>query len=326
MPTLERTWTNSQNNVPADETTLENQGANILLALKDTFVSAGWTVTQSSNGLTTAASDLWSVYTDVVYGNGAADHSWIVLESPVDYPSTGTQVYFAIDRNAAQNYNCNFYLSTADWTGGTITDIGANPGNRNTWLTSGGFINSGLASLTYHLSYNTTGDVIFYVSQVGVGRVAWGVMINKLAGADASDNYPLYAYIHTLNPTWSQSGLYYNAFGMTNMTGANSKGHWIDGAVLSTQPAYSLNDNFIVYANGGDASGSDINGRFSACPIFVVSTASGKKSFRGRIVDIWMANTGTAYVPNGTVEPSVGSIVLACITSVWLPASVVPVL
>jgi len=328
MPTLERTWTSLQNNVPADETTTENQGACVLLAMKNAFVSAGWTVTQSSDGATTSASDLWSVYTDVVYGNGAAAHSWIVLQSPTDYPSTGNQVYFAIEWNPIYAKGCYFYLATGDWTGGTINSIGTGGGNQVTWGNYvAGFIPDG-SPMKYHIAYNTTGDVIFYNSLNSTGRVAWGLIINKLDGADPSDDYPLYAYSGAdTNPTWSQPACGYQSFCFSNMSDGGSKGFWIDGTTLSSgqNKVYTMNNDFLTYVNGGDTSGSDINGKFSACPMFMATTSTGEKAFRGRVVDIWVANiNGSGYIPMGSVEPSVGTINLACILDIWFPASVVP--
>jgi len=329
MPTLERIWTNSQNNVPADETTIEKQGANVLLAMKNTFVSAGWTVTQSSNGLTTAASDLWSVYTDVTYGAAAVAHSWIVLESPTDYPSTGNQVYFAIEWNTSTDYGCYFYLATGDWTGGTTSTLGVSGGNEVSWdIGIAGIVPTILSPIKYNLSYNTTGDVIFYVNQNSTGRVAWGLIINKLDGADPSDDYPLYSYIGAAtNPTWSQPACGYNTFCFSSIGGNGTRGFWIDGTALSygVNKVYTMNDDFLTYVNGGDSNGSDINGKFSACPMFVATTSTGEKSYRGRVVDIWAANiNGSGYVPMGSVEPLVGAINLACILDIWLPASVVP--
>jgi len=325
MPTLERTWTNSQNNVPADQTTTEKQVGNILLAMKNAFVSAGWTVTQSSNGLTTAASDLWSVYTDVVYGAGAVVHSWIVLESPTDYPSTGNQVYFAIEWNAAADENCTFYTSTGDWTGGTTSTIGAAGGNKNTMTTTDGFVPPGLTNVKYHFSYNTTGDVIFYNSNDSTARAGWGLIISKLADHDASDNYPLFQYLRTSGNSWSQPSQTYNAFGIGNMqTNANSKGFWIDGNTTTQNNAYSMENNFMFNATGGDSNGSDINGKFIAAPIWVCGNEASKRAIRGRLVDIYLANYSNLNTLGGTVEPSTGTIQLACITCLWVPADVVP--
>jgi len=325
MPTLERTWTSSGNNVPADQTTIEKQVGNILLAMKNAFVSAGWTVTQSSNGLTTSASDLWSVYTDVVHGAAAVVHSWIVLESPTDYPSTGNQVYFAIEWNAAADKDCTFYTSTGDWTGGTTSTIGAASGNKNTMTTTDGFVPPGLTNVKYHFSYNTTGDVIFYNSNDSTARAGWGLIISKLADHDASDNYPLFQYLRKSGNSWGQPSQTYNAFGIGNLqTSGNSLGFWIDGTTTSDVRAYSMSNGFMYYATGGDTNGNDINGKFIAAPIYAMGTAVGNRAIRGRLVDIYLANDTNINTLNATVEPSTGLIQLACITCLWLPADEVP--
>jgi hypothetical protein len=325
MPTLERTWTSSQNNVPADQTTIEIQGAYVLLALKNAFVSAGWTVTQSSDGLTTDTSDLWSVYTDVVYGNGATAHSWIVLQSPTDYPSTGNQVYFAIEWNTSADENCTFYMSTGDWTGGTTSTIGAAGGNKNTMATTNGFVNPVLTDIKYHFSYNTTGDVIFYNTDDSTERAGWGLIISKLADHDASDDYPLFQYLRTSGNSWGQTSQTYRTFGITNMqTQGNNKSHWLDGTTTTGTAAYSMEDGFMYYATGGDTNGNDINGKFIAAPIWACGIEADKRAIRGRLVDIYLANYNNYNTIGGTVEPSTGTIQLACITCLWVPADVVP--
>jgi hypothetical protein len=335
MPTLERTWTNSQNNVPADQTTIGNQVAYILLAMKNAFLSAGWAVTQSSNSITTSSGDLWTTAADVVFGHAiysTAPHSWIILESPADYPTSGNQVYFVIEwtsnyLSGGTNYNCTFHTATADWTGGTTSTIGTTAGATQMFQTSNSFVPTSISNVKYHFSHNTIGDIIFYVSEDGgAGDAGFGLIISKLADFDASDNYPLFTYVHTqLNPTYGQPSPTYNAFGYNPLqTAANTKAYWIDGTSLGEGPAVSMSSNFMLAANGGDSNGDDITGNSVATTIYVCSFDTNKKAIRGRLVDMWMAGGTATTIVGGTVEPSTGPINLACITSVWLPADAVP--
>ena len=100
MPSLIRTWTISQNNACADQTSKPAQRDEIVLDIKNKLKTAGWTVTQSCDSSSTDTSDLWVNTGDLVSNsststNGGA-HSWIVLRSPANYASSGKYVYFAI--------------------------------------------------------------------------------------------------------------------------------------------------------------------------------------------------------------------------------------
>jgi len=323
MPTLTRTWTNVQNQVPADQTTQEKQGAYILLALKTAFLAAGWTVTRSSNGVTADTSDNWSTYTDVAWASSGV-HSWICLQSPANYASTGNRLYVALDWLASQKYQCDFYVSNADWATGTTSLIGANSGNTNTW-SNGNFVPTSLSDVKYHYSTNTIGDVIFYVSNDSNSYVGFGTVINKLGEVDGSDNYGVYEYINTGANAFTSLAANYS-FGGNGTFGSTgySKGHWIDGTTTN-QTAWTMNNTFMNYINGNSlVSDDDITGKKASLPIFVCSQSAGKYALRGRLVDIWAGNGTSVYNAPGSVEPSSGDIVTALAGLWWVPATVTP--
>jgi len=82
------------------------------------MLAAGWTVTQSCDGTTADATDRWNAVSDINYAAAPAAHSWIVLRSPLDYPSAGNYIYFAIDYGAPTgDYRCDFaFRGDGDWT------------------------------------------------------------------------------------------------------------------------------------------------------------------------------------------------------------------
>lgn len=326
MPTLTRTWTNVQNQVPSDQTTQQKQGSHVLLALKTAFLAAGWTVTRSSNSVTADTSDNWSTSADVVYASSGA-HSWVCLQSPANYASTGNRLYVAIDWLASAADRCDFYVSDSDWATGTTSAIGSNSGNTNTW-SDGYFIPNTLADMKFHYSTSDVGDVIFYGSQDSTGYVGFGCIINKLTGADASDNYGVFQYFNTNSSAYTSQG-YTTTFGgqgsSQNMSSTTySKGHWIDGTTVS-QTAWSLDPTFINYINGNSSTrDDDITGKKAAVPIFVASAASTKYAFRGTLTDIWQGNGTSTYNLPGNVQPSSGSINTALAGFVWVAASVAP--
>jgi len=325
MPTLQRTWTSVQNQVPSDQTTQEKQGSSVLFALKTAFTAAGWTVTRSSNSVTADTNDNWSTSADVVYGSSGA-HSWVCLESPANYASTGYRLYVAIDWIASNPDQCDFYVSTADWATGTTSAIGSNSGNTNTW-SDGYFIPNSLADVKFHYSTSDVGDVVFYVSQDSNGRVGFGSIINKLSNADPSDNYPVFEYFNTNSNNFSSSTRYAFAFlGVQNMTSYSlTPGHWIDGTTISSQRAYSVDNTLIGILNGqATATGDDISGKKAAVPIWVTTAASGKYALRGTLTDIFQGNGTSIYNLPGNVEPASGSINSVVAGSGWVPGNVAP--
>jgi hypothetical protein len=323
-PTLQRNWTSSQNQTPSDQTTQEKQGASILLALKNAFVSAGWTVTQSSDSVTANSSDNWSTITDVVHASSGA-HSWIVLRSPLGYPSTGNYYYFAIDWLSSQPYQCDFYTATSDWTGGTTSSIGT--GTNTVFWSNMVFLNSSLTDMKFHQTYSDEGDLVFIISQNSNGNPGFGLFINKLSNTSASDDYPVVTYIFGNQNAFSQSS-FRTSYGWnrrSNLSSTNyTKMHWINGTV-----GYGVLDVFadqaVANMAGRDTNGSDIDGTFPALPIICTNQNTSQYAFRGVLTDLFQSNgINGIYTPKGSVLPSAGTITAWSDEFMWYPGDTNP--
>ena len=201
MPTLQRTWTTDQNNAPSDQTTTGKQVQEILLTFKNALKSAGWTVTQSSDASTADSNDNWSATSDISRAS-SGPHSWIVLKSPDNYPSSGNHIYFGIDYASGNNAQVEFATATADWTG-TSTSIGpidatnANGSNDHTSSDDTYLVPSSVEDIKYHICTNTTGDFILYTSVDSTGQCHFASFINKLSAADSVDDFPIATYFQS---------------------------------------------------------------------------------------------------------------------------------
>jgi hypothetical protein len=335
MPTLQRTWTTDQNNAPSDQSSTGAQVAEVLLTFKNALKTAGWTVTQSSDGSTADSNDNWSVVGDITNGTGA--HSWIVLKSPANYPSSGNYIYFGIDYYNSNAAQVDWCTATADWTG-TSTSIGpahasaanANGDNVHTGTDDTYLVPSTVENIKYHICTNTTGDFILYTSVDSTGQVHFCSFINKLSAADSTDDFPIATYFRTAGSTaaiYSSNPFIHGD--MSNGSAGSARGFkYDDGTVTSTnyyQEHWGL-EGSAWGSNMGSATGDDISGKFPAFPYWCTGAGNTNgKYVRGILTDIYQANYSTeAFAAIGDVQPGTGTITMGCVGSVWLPCGVAP--
>jgi hypothetical protein len=100
-----------------------------LIEIKNALVAAGWSVAQSSDKISVAASDLWTNYTKVIWG--ATTHSWIVLEN-ADF-HVGFQ--FVIDCIGTNDVYCTFATCSTGYNLDGTTSLRPTPiGTELTWV------------------------------------------------------------------------------------------------------------------------------------------------------------------------------------------------
>lgn len=135
MPSLNKTWCVRTNVIVSDTTTAGNTSDSLLWILKEHLtnnVSTGkfagtrhansvWTVVSSCDGVSTAASDLWSPSTfnlaKFVHATAGTNHSWMVLRN------AALGIDLRIDCNAASQTQFEFRAGLSGcFTGGTVTD------------------------------------------------------------------------------------------------------------------------------------------------------------------------------------------------------------
>jgi hypothetical protein len=339
MATLTRTWTSSQNNSCANQTAVKDQTKEILLDMKIKMLAAGWTVTQSSDSVTADASDRWLDVGDLVYDTGI--HSWIVLRSPANYPSTGKYIYFGIDYTTTTANYCYFASrGDADWTSLT-TSQGPSHSTYDALMNPfDGTINKGivptsLADCKFHSSYSDAGDIIYYVSNSTTGYAHFVMLMIKCEDAEATDLFPVVNYVYgKYNPSAgiSYSGFYSLSFynddyskGFHPTTGKGSGNKTYGGAL--DYPNSAVFWKASAASNTGDA----LTGKIPAVPIaFACEYPSGANRIVGQATDIFAcqgySSTAATYVKAavGDVAPGTGTITQGVVGGMWVPCSVAP--
>lgn len=339
MPTLTHTWTSSQNNACADQTSKGAQVKEILLDMKTKMVAAGWTVTQSSDSSTADSSDNWSATTDIVRGSGA--HSWVVLRSPANWPSSGEYIYFAIDWRTGADEQC-FFASRgdADWTGlSTSTGPTSSSTNINPFISTSysKVVPGTLADCKFHSHYSDEGDFIYYVSNSTSQQANYGMFITKCVGGVGSDDkYPVIHFNYGSGST-SATSVNYSAFyhsiysnqsyakGFQYSTGIGSGSQSYGGHIVA--PGANNFWNSLAPSNAGDSA----SGKIPLMPLFAATQRpTDSKRYLGIVPDIWacqgFSSTAGTYWKSvvGDVSPGTGTITHGCIGGVWVPCSVAP--
>ena len=353
MPTRQRTWTISQNNTPSDVSTVAAQGKEILLTFKNALKTAGWTVMQSSNSSTADTNDNWSSVSDVV--NGTSAHSWIVLRSPANYPSSGNYIYFGIDYNSSDPAQLDWCTATANWSGlttsvGPASSSSTDPNGSNVHTTTDDtyFIpkevsDGSVRAVKYHICTNTTGDFIFYTSINATGQVFFGSFINKLSQAESVDDFPIATYFRGMgssNSTSTSSFLYAsNPFVLGDLSNGGGSGRGFkfdDGTVAMSSGITAHNYYYHEYwtvghttgfsTNMGSSTGDNISGKMPALPIWCTGAGGTNGKFiRGVLTDMYVANgSSQSLAATGDVTPGTGTITFGCVGSLWLPCDAAP--
>ena len=338
MPTLTRTWTSTQNTACTDQTSQLEQVKEIAFDIKTKLKAAGWTVTQSSDAATVSASDLWIDVDDIIRGSGA--HSWIILKSPTDWPTTGKNIWVGIDYDTTNDsYMGIASRGDADWTGLTTSigpdnylystgAIGVNP-----WSNAANYavmVPTSLTDCKFHSHYSDQGDFIYYVSNSTAQQASYGLIINKCTDHSTSDLFPVAMFSKgegSTSVTFSNSAFYY-----TDLESAYSSKffHYSTGVGSGNQSyggviACPTKSTFWTGLASG-TTGNDIDGKIPLMPLYCAADKpAGSTGLRGHLTDIYTCHgTATPLASVGDVAPGTGTITFGCIGGLFVPCSVAP--
>lgn len=131
--TLDKTWSVVQ--YPVDYVlyaTAANRSKYMHYCSKQALVTAGWTVTHSSDSSSAGASDLWTDYTKVVSANAGSAHSWVVLTNS-SYKS-GFGACLDLTPSSSNLYNATWVFCPSGFNAdGTTTNRPTAAGTSITW-------------------------------------------------------------------------------------------------------------------------------------------------------------------------------------------------
>ena len=111
-------------NQPFTSTTQSALFTESLFHIKDALVTAGWTVTRSSNTSSVSDSDLWLTASDVIQNSGGSG-SWIALSSPLGFTSSALHILLS-SGSAISDSSPNLFVvqySTGPYVGGSTTSF-----------------------------------------------------------------------------------------------------------------------------------------------------------------------------------------------------------
>jgi len=310
-----RTWTCSWNNVPS-QATLDAQAKAVLYAWKENYKSAGWTCEGSSSRAAAGmdGTDRWASAANLVWAAAGAAHSWIVLKSPTNYPSSGKNVYvlLACSTGASSQHLINAGHASAPYTGGSTTADPTAPTNSRAYANKQ-ILQATLANSKWHTLRNTVGDVLNFASvdNSGVALHANGCL-QSAPTAESGDTFPVIAIMA------------YTSTGALTAALMQNTGHhaifWTDGTVISVNVSGVAIPQMPTAPalNYFGLSGSNISNAYPRFPAFLHSGQSNKTAFRGTLVDVAMGPGGST-VPTGVTDPYSGTPVYALVGEFWVP-------
>lgn len=326
-----RTWTHYWDNVPALQTTTEEQTAETLFQLKDKMESAAfgtWSVLHSSDGATAGAADYWVDAGDLVWAANGVAHSYITLFK-TDYPTAGNELYvtFALSTGASNQHLVNVTFSTAAPTldGSPIINDPTFPSSKYKTFTDHQLVRQSVANSKYHIHGNTVGDWALQVSVDGAGRFPSMIGMFKTTNFMTGDKWPCLCVCG-----WTDSGA--GAFTYANMQILTHHVVFQHGDD-APYPTYSglgracystaLATDLLEYI---DSQGSDISSQMPGIPVTLFGYATNNIDTKGALVDITCAPAHTSIAQGVTFRPKL-SPEYVVIGQYWFPCGgVVPTL
>jgi hypothetical protein len=251
----------------------------------------------------------------VGYTTAWAAHSWQVLRSPPVTAGAITNVpfYLIIDVNGAQDWTSgNYTFCKTLPTGGTIYARPTSPDewNYSSLQTAG----SSATASKFHHWLTPEGGFILGVTKTAPANTTSPNLIlgfQVLADAQPTDQFPVIG--------WALSTESWNGGAFSEQAQGNIKGRGWNGVLLGTQQLVWLrgsNDPAISSYAGGDV---QVPGSYGELPIHVYTFDVGQQTYRGRIVDIYVACSDGSK--NLWSEPNTTAPTSQVIGMFWMPVN-----
>lgn len=293
-----RTWTIVMDTAFTDQLDQQVQYQEAVFNLKNTFINAGWTVSRSSDGATSGASDLWVDAGDIQFSNsGAAARSWITLAPPSGWLGAGETLELLIDCNNPNPDTTPQLVSiqAADqvYTGGTDQTPPTTAGLETTVITVGDNIIPWTSVETGRWTswYSSRGDVMFGVKIQGTLQWRHFFMIHSNTNADGGGQGGNRWYMFARDSATAEiltSG---------NLNSTSSWRGWDAGAAALDNPeAHSTCWQVTTWTNG-----LNFNGETITSPIDVLQDVAVRGRAMGSLVDVYATPT---TLTAGTLDDS----------------------
>ena len=291
-------------------TVVADQNKRALYLLKEAFVTAGWVVTQSSDGTNVGSSgnlpaDRWTDYSKLIWAINPTAHSWVVLKNT------------AIGTNFSVCLDCNFGSGSTQIITVTATYGGYQAGTiQNRPVVNTGCVEHTFSSITSNTSgvSNNHGYAVIYSSD--------GTCIRVFSSYDGTGvNYTTYSGFAMLfeklkNPT---SLLSYNYVAIVSSSASSLLAYGFSYSNLCTATTTTVRterNNIGIYSSiatlgigtdgalGNSTSGkysSDYDGYFMLTECYAVSNSTAYPGVLGQFYDMYFA---PANIPEGIYFPT----------------------
>lgn len=257
--------------------------------------SAAWTCAGSSDGTTAGMDgvDRWTDITKVVNAGNGSNHSWIVLQSPATFTSSGSY-YLLIDCNSGTVNNGTIAYANAVFTGGSVTNAPTStnavyaPGTSQPAAYWNSTANLGTGGgFRLNIARNATGA--FYLLGASAGVLRFVFALCPLRGLPQNALWKAWLYfVPGTGGGVGQTGTLYGRTAATAIVPSINNSMVNLGAAVST-PAYDY-----------------INGQVIALPFMVHGTNTSSNGYYGRFPDSYTIGSGRiagdAVMTNGKME------------------------
>ena len=313
-----KTWVTNPNDNLNSTTDQAIQYQTALLRIKQRLVDAGWSVTQSSDGASDGASDLWGTdRTKVVISTAVGTaHSWIILQAPAGWGNpTGANRYHlfleAVANNTSVPQTFGLIFHSASITHSGLINR-PTPAAGATSVTNGQIFNWTSAAPArasfWHTTGTYTGDMLVFTKRVAdfAFTQSFGVL-DPIFTTDANRGLLLV-----------QTGAISNWY-----TSVSLRGTALDASAVTT-PAITT----VASQTGNWTSGMNANGQEGFFPIFVTANAGGQSArYYGYLPDVWSSSIASTLTFNYVDGGDTGAVKLRGFNNIGLPmASGDPVL
>jgi len=303
IPVKEKTWSAVVYRRTATGNIITNHQY-MMYNWKTAFLTAGWTVARSCDGVSVADADLWDGYTKCVWNTGSTARSWIVLRAPVAmHPAMYVLIGLCgVAGTNGNNYQIIYssYSFTTAYTGGSTTTLPTAAGEvviRTGTFATGGYWLGGTASdviMSFNAAYSSDGTCFrtvfctFAASPSGVGFFDFERAVD-LIGAASWDANPV-AVVGAYQPLYSN---------------LNDAAAWTAKLAGTAVTAYAATLGYGAAMLGENQTHANETGGlgWNMTEIILVSATVGWRGPFGRLRDLYFGSTGN---PNGSTHPDSG--------------------
>lgn len=294
LPTIEKTWQYSVNNVFRSTGVLLSDNRRFLRAFKNVLIGFGsnpWTVAYSCDSVAAGSAgdgvDRWAVDTNLVWA--AAAHSWIVLKQAG--VASNFQIVIDLNLAVAQSYQATIAFSVnAGFTGGTTS---ARPTATDQVVVLSAASWAGQTTIwdgVLHVMQSTDGQCTRAFLMGGAGAAKMTFIADRPKLPPAAWTYPAVFSWSTSAPTYA---LYNDV--------AKIYGYYSNDLIAMNATSESV----ASAAVGEMALGQydEIADAWPILPIRLASETPGKRGHYGQLFDMWwtstLLNDGMTF-PDGT--------------------------